>query len=482
MVEVWALILRDVTVTKMRTTLSIAKTRTIRFIQSPVCLLIAAAIFHVLLTLSVFALGRYSVLPTTFDTNGIAVSIAPDGIVHREEAAQLGRALASGQFRDWLDLSSPFYLKLYSIWFAFLGPLFGSTILSAEPLNLFFYLTILVCTFYLGQEVLDRRAALIAAATIALWPSFLLHTSQLLKDPPFIAAMLAFVLVTLRLVSRSYSWPQALGNGAAGGLLAVFIWLARDNMGELLIATVLLSATILVAQQFREKQLRAANIAGMIFLIIITGGVTRVVPKFSKPHPHQVAVDINGPANSLPGGGKIVSPRPGTQSLNPLARIAARVGNVRQRFVSEYPDAASNLDTDVELNSVADLIRYLPRAAVVGFFAPFPNAWLEKGSQVGSAGRLLSGLETLAMYVIEGLAIVGLLNADGGGRRRVSLWLLGLIAALGILSLGLVVVNIGALYRLRYVFLFLLIIMAAGGVTQILERFNLPASLNSKSN
>jgi predicted lipid-binding transport protein (Tim44 family) len=56
--------------------------------------------------------------------------------------------------------------------------------------------------------------------------------------------------------------------------------------------------------------------------------------------------------------------------------------------------------------------------------------------------------------------------------------LLGLIAALGILSLGLVVVNIGALYRLRYAFLILLIIMAAGGVTQILERFNLPASLN----
>lgn len=462
----------------MRRTFSIARAKTLRFIKSPVRLLIAAAILHVLLTLSVFALGRYSVLPTTFDTNGIAVSIAPDGTVHREEAAQLGRALASGQFRDWLDLSSPFYLKLYSICFALLGPLFGSTILSAEPLNVVFYLAILVCTFYLGQGVLSRRAGLIAAGTIAIWPSFLLHTTQLLKDPPFIAAMLAFVLVTLRLVSRSFSWSQAIGNGAAGGLLAIFIWLARDNMGELLIATVLLSAAILVVQQFRERQLRAANISGMILLIIITMGVTRVVPKFNKPRPHHAAVETNGSANSLPGGGKIVSPRPGARWFNPLSRIAARVGTVRQRFISEYPDAASNLDTDVELNSEADLIRYLPRAAVVGFFAPFPNAWLEKGSQVGSAGRLLSGLETLAMYVIEGLAIVGLLNANCAGRRRFSLWLLGLIAALGILSLGLVVVNIGALYRLRYAFLILLIIMAAGGVTQILERFNLPAGLN----
>ena len=157
--------------------------------------------------------------------------------------------------------------------------------------------------------------------------------------------------------------------------------------------------------------------------------------------------------------------------MNPLSRIAARIGTLRQRFTLEYPNAVSNLDGHVQLNSASDLIRYLPRAAVVGFFAPFPNMWFARGDRVGLAGRLLSGLETSVLYVIEGLALVCLLGPARRGSRRFSRWLLGLIAAFGMLSLGLVVVNVGTLYRLRYVFLFLPIILATGGATQLLDRF-----------
>src|SRR5205085_12346137 len=70
--------------------------------------------------------------------------------------------------------------------------------------------------------------------------------------------------------------------------------------------------------------------------------------------------------------------------------------------------------------SLTDLLRYLPRAAVVGFFAPFPSMWFASGRQVGSAGRLLGGLESLAMYVVEGLALLGLWR----GRRQLSVWFL----------------------------------------------------------
>src|SRR6266480_954597 len=153
---------------------------------SPRRLLIAAAIFHLLVTASIYGLGRYAALPGAFDNNGIAVSFASDGRKLREETAELSEGLARGQIRDWLNATSPFHLKLYSICFALLGPLFGSTILSAEPLNVLCYLGILVLIFDLGREVFNRRAGLIAAATVALWPSFLLHTTQLLKDPLFL--------------------------------------------------------------------------------------------------------------------------------------------------------------------------------------------------------------------------------------------------------------------------------------------------------
>ena len=74
--------------------------------------LVAAAIFHLLVTLTVYGLGRYAVLPGTFDTNGIAVSFASDGIKLQKEATALSDTLARGQVRDWLVANSPFHVIL----------------------------------------------------------------------------------------------------------------------------------------------------------------------------------------------------------------------------------------------------------------------------------------------------------------------------------------------------------------------------------
>jgi hypothetical protein len=153
------------------------------------------------------------------------------------------------------------------------------------------------------------------------------------------------------------------------------------------------------------------------------------------------------------------------QSQNPFSRIAARVGKARRSFVNAYPNSGSNIDSNVQIRSTWDLVRYLPRAAMIGFFAPFPNMWLATGRHVGSGARLLSGLETMAMLVVEGIALIGLWRE----RRRFAVWWLGLVAAMGMISLGLVVVNVGALYRLRYVFLILAIILAAEGAAQTLD-------------
>ncbi len=264
--------------------------------------------------------------------------------------------------------------------------------------------------------------------------------------------MLAFVLVNLRFLSRSFTWPRAFLTGVGGGLIAVFIWLARDNMGELLIATLALGGAMLIVVQVREKHFQPANVVGMTLLILIGVGVTRVIPKFRKPDAHRDAVVTISQDNHSASPGRTGLQEPELPSRNPLSLIAARVGTVRQRFVDEFSEASSNIDSNVQLNSTSDLVRYLPRAAAIGFFAPFPNMWFATGNQVGSVGRLISGVETMATYVVEALAMIGLWRGSRG-RRRFSVWFLWLVATMGMISLGLVVVNVGALYRLRYVFL-----------------------------
>lgn len=138
----------------------------------------------------------------------------------------------------------------------------------------------------------------------------------------------------------------------------------------------------------------------------------------------------------------------------------------RGRFIRLYTDAGSNIDNDVQFYGPADILRYAPRAAAIGLFAPFPDMWFTSGKTVGSAGRLLVGVETLLMYLVEALALCGLWF----GRRRLSAWLFFLLSAVGVFALGLVVTNVGALYRIRYLFLIMLMVLAAGGVARLLGR------------
>jgi hypothetical protein len=85
--------------------------------------------------------------------------------------------------------------------------------------------------------------------------------------------------------------------------------------------------------------------------------------------------------------------------------------------------------------------------------------WFETGTG-GRAGRLLAGLETFVMYLLYVPAVVCVWNR----RRNLKVWLVFSVAMVGMIALGLVVANAGALFRLRYVFWMLMIILALEGV------------------
>jgi hypothetical protein len=209
----------------------------------------------------------------------------------------------------------------------------------------------------------------------------------------------------------------------------------------------------------------------MALLIVMTVSVQQVLPKFRKPNKADVSPGISVNQETFSSGSVRAAVQPVTSNearpTTPWSSVAARVGAVRRNFIIFYPDSGSNIDSNVQLNSMADLASYLPRAAAIGFFAPFPNMWFGAGTQVGSTGRLLSGLESLIMYAVEGLAIFPLWQ----GRRRLSVWLLFLVAATGLIALGFVVVNVGALFRLRFAFLILIIILGAEGAARALGWF-----------
>ncbi|HWT00344.1 MAG TPA: hypothetical protein VN256_08860, partial [Pyrinomonadaceae bacterium] len=154
-------------------------------------LLAAAALLHVALAVGLFWAGRAGVAPGLIDRDGIMGSFAFDSYEYQRGAARLAGVLKESGVAAWAAEAGPVHVKLLSIQFALLGPLFGHGTLSAEPLNLLCYLAVVGLTFFLGREVGGARAGRLAGWAVALWPTFLLHTLQLLKDPLFVAAALA---------------------------------------------------------------------------------------------------------------------------------------------------------------------------------------------------------------------------------------------------------------------------------------------------
>lgn len=414
-------------------------------------LILAAAILHVAVAAAVFTAGKSQLMPSQFAPSGLA-AFASDGYVYQNEAVELCDVLKSQGLAAWAVWPTQLHVRLYSLPLAALNGGTSFNILAIEPLNLIYYLAILVLVFKLGELVFDYRTGLLATAIVALWPSFLLHTTQLLRDPLLISSFLVLMLSVTLCLKREYAWHRGILLGVAGTAAIVLIRIVRLPMWPMLLAIVALVVLSLVIRLIRLRRFPFGNVAFAVMMI----AAIMITPRFQNAFHNQQFVKKPR---------IIVSEE--VQALPVSEQIAAR----RQGFVDSSgapvpSEAGSDIDTGVRFKSVADIIRHLPRAAVVGFLAPFPNMWLSAGRQAGAIGRIVSGFEMILTYMIECLALFGLWSR----RKHLAAWLLFVVAALGALSLGLIVTNIGALYRLRYPFWALLVVLGAGGADYLLRR------------
>jgi hypothetical protein len=250
----------------------------------------------------------------------------------------------------------------------------------------------------------------------------------------------------------------------------MLLWFVKPDLWVLTLIVVLLSAGFQCLRFMQAKQIASGNLIVGIALLVIALGVPvlgpRLVPRYRNPNPHPIlsgaGTGANPTINAAAESEKHFRVKPPSKSSPPLTRLRERVAWTRYLFVS-YPETSSNIDADVVLESWGEVIRYLPRAAEIGLLAPFPNMWLASGANVGRWGKALSGLETLTMYLVMALALWGLWKRHD----QLAIWFLVTIATLSVIVLGLVVANIGALYRIRYPFWVLLIIVGVDGALRL---------------
>ena len=428
-------------------------------------LIIAATVLHLFLATALFIAGRAGVAPSLIDRDGIMGSFAFDSYTYQHGAIELAGLLRSGQMPAWATAPQPVHVKIIAVPFALLSPVFGYSTLSAEPYNLVCYLAIVALVFALGREVGGHRTGVLAAAVVALWPTFLLHTVQLLKDPFFITAVLGFLFCTITLLDRTYRPVASLGVSILAIFLVLLLIHVRLSFVLLLTVVALLTLTLLAIRQARERRMLVWNMIPALTLLLTA---VVLVPFYSHANIERIKrSDEAGPLKSVADPAAQVPTlvrwiaTPGPRSNTSAAQFARRISSMRSRFAASYSESGSLLDVNAEFRNLNDLIGYVPRAMQIGLWAPFPYTWISAGRRVGNLGKLLSGMETLAIYFLQALAIVAIVREP----RRLALWFLLAIVVFGVTALAFVVPNVGAIYRFRYVFWILLIVVAMAGTS-----------------
>lgn len=403
-------------------------------------LLAAGALVHLLSTASVYALGRFGIVPNIVLPSGVLRGL-PDGINYLEQSVALGQNLSRLSSGD-----EQIHVRLYAVSSAVLTPIVGANILSIELINLSFYLLGLFLIYKVGQTCFEPRTGFAAAITVGLFPTLLLHETQPLRDPLFIVLMLAFLWITIRLLTKPINLNSALTYAAGGCLTLILIWLVRDNLWLVYVGLVTLALVALVAASIKTRHASLPNFACLLFFLLALFLIPKIFftslpPKERITAEQQQALD-EFTSRQVQGG---------------LRGVFLKVSVMRQGFVIFYKDAGSNIDVNRTFRNAADVVVYLPRAVMIGLFAPFPDYWFKEGKIFGRLGRVIAGLETSFIYLLSAFALAGVWRF----RRSVQTWYLLAVVLIGAAALGLVVVNLGALYRLRYFFWIVLIILSA---------------------
>jgi len=327
-----------------------------------------------------------------------------------------------------------------------------------------------------GKETIGTYAGIVAASLFVIFPSALNWYGQVHKDGYAIAGTLLILLTWVRAVrgqsnghgkyaapedeTRHARFPDM--RGWVMLLLAhfagvVLVGIARPyNLKLLLIATLLVWLFIVTVAAFRHQLRR--EMKQVVFLLVsaltLVGGIN-AASSLGAQKLGEAYADWQGngqwqwqDAVWLP------------DSIEGYIELAARTrAGLIDYGVSQ--NAKSMIDVDVVPQNAEAVLAYLPRALQVSLLAPFPISWLTNLSMT----RLVSAAETFISYLcLPGVLLLLIYN------RKPAVWVSIGFSVFFLLVHGFTIANLGTLYRLRYAYLFVMIMLGVLGWLTWLDR------------
>jgi hypothetical protein len=329
-------------------------------------------------------------------------------------------------------------------------------------------MVVYLIVFKLSQK---KLTSIIAALPFLIFPSAASWYAQIHKDGIFALGMLLCGLGWMHAFKLDFWNTTAPPFGALLLPIALglcLVWVVRPHIMVLMqVVAIVISlfglAIIMVWWGSGKLRISRALIAFFILLVI------PLLIVIVKPSDYRV----EGWKGDVVARESVMRYMPSTcmvsRGENSYAdKLSGTVAAMRDFFVSGYPDAKSNIDSEYIPGTICNLVSYVPRALQIGFLAPFPGTWLEDGRiAVGTLMRRVLSIEMMSIYV----GVLFLPLAIWRYSNKVEFWFILSFFTLLILIHVYLVPNLGVLHRMRYGYLTALVGIAISSPFDYLKLF-----------
>lgn len=374
--------------------------------------------------------GFWRFAPDAALTHNYAISFLSEG----QAGSEFQRLIATGgqDHVFWVLMISGIY------------KLFGPQPLHAIVTNVWFSTLQVLLAVWIMRRFAEEKQAMRAGWLVALWPSAIMWSTQILKDS-LCVALIMLVLATNVMLWRIDRRGSSFLLQASRWLVLIFsltlLTKFRSYMGTLFLVTAFIvygtSFILALIRKFYPLLQRSMAMLIAVVASILLANVIQLPKQAAVPRiPKQIAAP------------QIISS--GKQALATMKKGLSLSGAVKTRegFIRE--SGRSQLTRRFTPSSIADLIRLLPYVFTTAWLAPFPRQWFDIQGTSG-VFRVFGGIEMLLFYLLIPFLLCGVWRFIRYYQKN-SLFLLVFII-LASAAFGLVMPNVGTLFRLRLQFL-----------------------------
>ena len=382
-------------------------------------------------------------------------SITTDAVYFDKVASSLASEIKANGWNSWRLYPSNGAPGNVAILGA-LYVIFGHDPSLAIPINAALHAMGGLLIFLLARELASKEsignyAGVIAGSLFVIFPSALVWYGQNHKDSYAIAGILLIIFVWVKVFkgpATDRSWCFWILGSLAGIAL---VGIVRPFILKVLLVVVIGILIVLVVNVILRKKVSAYKKLIGFFLIVVVmllgaSKVTVILGSVQSDETYTNWQDQTHEINERWKWGK------STWLPNSIDKRIKAAAKTRAGLI-DYGvglKAKSMIDEVIKPHNVLEVATYMPRALQVAMFAPFPATWL---ADVSMPKLVVMGEMLIYYLCLPGIIILLFYN------RKPAVWMVFFVAIFFLLIYGFTQANIGTIYRYRYAYQFVLIML-----------------------